>query len=312
MNSKGEWIGVDVCKRFLDVHVSGLAAFRVGNDVDGHAALLERLARVPVAGVVLEATGGYERGVLEALQARKLNAAVVNPARVRAFAEGTCQLAKTDRIDAMVLARYGAFMQPKATSLPSPARAELKEMLAYRAQITQEITARTAQLRLYANDKVRAKAQAALQALRRERTELDGQIKALVAAHAELARSFKILTSVPGVGLIVAATLIAELPELGRLSRRQIAALVGVAPFPRESGQRRGYRAVRGGRAEVRCALFNAARVAVQHNPVIKPFFERLSARGKPGKVALVAAMHKLIVILNAMLKSEQCWRHTP
>lgn len=311
MNSKGEWIGVDVSKRFLDVHVSG-GALRVGNDPDGHAALIERLAGLSVAGVVLEATGGYERGVLKALQARELNAAVVNPARVRAFAEGTCQLAKTDRIDAMVLARYGAFVQPKAAGLASPARAELRELLAYRAQITQEITARAAQLRLYASDKVRAKAQAALDALRCERTGLDSQIKALSATQPELSRPFKILTSVPGVGLIVAATLIAELPELGCLSRRQIAALIGVAPFPRDSGNRRGYRAIRGGRPEVRCALFNAARVAIRHNPVIKAFFERLSARGKPGKVAIVAAMHKLIVILNAMLKSEQCWHTKP
>jgi transposase len=309
MNSKGEWIGVDVSKRFLDVHASGLAAFRVANAPDGYSELLERLAGVWVRGVVLEATGGYERSVLAALQAGNLHASVVNPARVRAFAEGTHQLAKTDRIDAKVLASYGAYMKPAPTPLPSSVRAELKELIAYRAQIAQEMTARSAQLRLYASDSVRAKAEAAIAALRAARAQIEGEIKALIAAHGELSRPFKILVSVPSIGLVVAATLVAELPELGRLSRRQIAALVGLAPFPRDSGERRGYRAIRGGRADVRCALFNAARVAIQHNPTIEAFYERLRAKGKPGKVAIVAAMRKLITILNTMLKSEQPWQ---
>jgi transposase len=309
MNSKGEWIGVDVSKRFLDVHVSGLAAFRLANAPEGYGELLQRLAGMCVCGVVLEATGGYERSVLAALQAGNLHASIVNPARVRAFAQGTHQLAKTDKIDAKVLASYGAFMKPAPTALPSSVRAELKELIAYRAQIAQEMTARGAQLRLYASHSVRAKAEAAIAALRSERAHIEGEIKALIVAHAELSRPFKLLVSVPGVGLIVAATLIAKLPELGRLSRRQIAALVGLAPFPRDSGERRGYRAIRGGRADVRCALFNAARVAIQHNPAIKEFYERLRARGKPGKVALVAAMRKLIAILNTMLKRDQPWQ---
>lgn len=309
MNSKGEWIGVDVSKRFLDVHASGLAAFRVANAPDGYGELLQHLAGMCVRGVVLEATGGYERGVLAALQDGNLHASVVNPARVRAFAEGTHQLAKTDRIDAKVLASYGAYMKPAATVLPSIVRAELKELIAYRAQIAQEMTARGAQLRLYASDGVRAKAEAAIAALRTERSQIEREIQTLIAAHEELSRPFKILTSVPGIGLIVAATLIAELPELGRLSRRQIAALVGLAPFPHDSGERRGYRAIRGGRADVRCALFNAARVAIRHNPIIKAFYEHLRARGKNGKVAIIAAMRKLITILNTMLKNDQPWK---
>lgn len=309
MSSTGTWVGVDVGKRFLDVHASGLAAFRVANAPDGYGELLQRLAGVGVRGVVLEATGGYERSVLAALQAGNLHACVVNPARVRAFAEGTHQLAKTDRIDARLLARYGAYMQPAATALPSGVRAELKELIAYRAQITQETTARTAQLRLYASAGVRARAEAAIAALRAERARIERQIEALIAAHEELSRPYKVLVSVPGIALVVAATLVAELPELGRLSRRQIAALVGLAPFPRDSGQRRGYRAIRGGRADVRCALFNAARVAIQHNPVIKAFYQRLRARGKNGKVAIVAAMRKLITILNTMLKKNQPWQ---
>jgi transposase len=312
MNSKGEWIGVDVSKRFLDVEASGLAAFRVANASDGYQQLLGRLAGVRVEGVVLEATGGYERNVLAALLAANLRASVVNPARVRAFAQGTHQLAKTDRIDAKVLARYGAYMRPSPAVLPSSARATLKEMIAYRAQITQEMTARTSQLRLYESASVRARAEAAITALQAERTKIEKEIKALIGAHQELSRPFKILVSVPGVGLLVAATLIADLPELGCLSRRQIAALVGLAPFPRDSGERRGYRAIRGGRAEVRCALFNAARVAIRHNPIIKAFYEAMRARGKNGKVAIVAAMRKLVTILNAMLKNQTTWRTTP
>lgn len=309
MNSKGVWIGVDVSKRFLDVQASGLAAFRVANASDGYRQLLARLAGVRVEGVVLEATGGYERHVLAALLAADVRASVVNPARVRAFAQGTHQLAKTDRIDAKVLASYGAYMRPAPTVPPSGVRATLKEMIAYRAQIAREMTARTAQLRLYESAVVRARAEAAIAALRAERVRIENEIKALIVAHEELSRPFKILVSVPGVGLIVAATLIAELAELGGLSRRQIAALAGLAPFPRDSGERRGYRCIRGGRAEVRCALFNAARVAIRHNPVIMAFYRGLRARGKNGKVAIVAAMRKLITILNAMLKTQQLWR---
>jgi len=309
MNSKGEWVGVDVSKRFLDVEASGLAAFRVANAADGYRELLARLAGVRVEGVVLEATGGYERNVLVALLEANLRASIVNPARVRAFAQGTHQLAKTDRIDARVLARYGAYMRPAPTALASNVRATLKEMIAYRAQIAQEMTARTSQLRLYESAGVRGRAEAAIAALRAERDKIEKEIEALISAHEELSRPFKILVSVPGVGLLVAATLIAELPELGRLSRRQIAALVGLAPFPRDSGERRGYRSIRGGRAEVRCALFNAARVGIRHNPVIKAFYEALRARGKKGKVAIVAAMRKLVTILNLMLKTQQLWR---
>ena len=258
---------------------------------------------------MLEATGGYERPVLAALVAAHLPASIVNPARVRAFAHGTDELAKTDKIDARVLAVYGAFNKPPPTALPRGGLAELQELIAYRAQITEEITARGAQLRGYQSERLRARAEAAIDERRRQRAETEREIRALINAHEELSRPFRILTSMPGIGLIVGAILIAKLPELGRLSRRQIAALVGLAPFPRDSGNRRGYRAIRGGRAQVRAALFNAARVAIRHNPTIKAFYERLRAKGKPGKVALVAAMHKLLTISNAMLKTDQPWK---
>jgi transposase len=312
MRTSNEWIGIDVSKRFLDVEIAGQAPARLANCQEGHAALVDRLKRVAVAGVVIEATGGLERPVVAALLQAGLPASIVNPARVRAFAEGTGQLAKTDKIDAKVLASYGAYMRPAPAELPTATRAKLRELVAYRAQITGEITARAAQAKHYQTACLKQRAEAALAALRRERVALEREIKALVASDEALALRFKLLTSVPSVGTVVAATLIAELPELGSLSRRKIAALAGLAPFPRDSGDRKGYRAIRGGRAHVRCALFCAARVALQHNPNIKAFYERLRARGKNGKVAIVAAMHKLLTILNAMLKSNTIWQQLP
>jgi len=309
MTQTGVWIGVDICKRFLDVYIPGKPPLRFANDADGRRALAEHLRSRCVRGVVLEATGGLEREVLAALISAEVPASIVNPARVRAFAEGTGQLAKTDRIDAKVLAAYGAYMQPPPSALPSSARAKLKELIGYRAQIGAEITARSAQLKLYRSDGLKARAQAALEALRHERREIEREIEALIESTAELAQPFRILTSVPAVGTIVGATLLVEMAELGSRGRRPIAALGGLAPFPCDSGERKGYRAIRGGRADVRTALFNAARVAIQHNPVIKAFYERLRAKGKPGKVALVAAMHKLLTILNAMIRSGRTWQ---
>jgi transposase len=311
MTQTGAWIGVDICKRFLDVYIPGKPPLRFANDADGRRALAEHLRSLGVRGVVLEATGGLEREVLAALISAGVPASILNPARVRAFAEGTGQLAKTDRIDAKLLAAYGAYLQPTPSALPSSARAKLKELIGYRAQIGAEITARSAQLKLYRSDGLKARAQAALEALRHERREIEREIEALIESTAELAQPFRILTSMPSVGTIVGATLVVEMPELGSRGRRPIAALGGLAPFPCDSGERRGYRAIRGGRADVRCALFNAARVAIQHNPVIKAFYERLRAKGKPGKVALVAAMHKLLTILNAMLRSGRTWQPT-
>jgi transposase len=308
----GQSVGVDICKRYLDAAGTEEKPFRVANDTSGRQTMVERLKALGVSCVVLEATGGLERPVLEALLTAGLPASIVNPARVRAFAEGTGKLAKTDKIDAKVLAAYGAYMRPAVSALPSSARAKLKELLSYRGQIGNEVTARRAQLQLYASADLKARANAALEALIAERRAIEREIKALIASEEELATPFQILASVPSVGTVVGATLVADLPELGCLCRRRIAALVGLAPFPRDSGDRRGHRAIRGGRSEVRKALFNAARVAIQHNPKIKAFYERLRQNGKPGKVAIVAAMHKLLTILNAMIKSRRTWLSSP
>jgi len=312
MTTSGAWIGVDICKTYLDVGSTTGTPVRAANDADERAALARRLKSDNVRGVIVEATGGLERALVQALEAEGVPAAIVNPARVRKFAEGTGQLAKTDRIDAVILARFGAYMQPAPTLLADAPRQQLRDLIAYRSQITREITARSAQIRFYAAPGLLERAKAAIEALRCERKALEREIEALIKSQDAMRALHRRLVTVPGIGLIGAATLIAELPELGRLSRRQIAALAGVAPFPNESGDRKGYRAIRGGREEVRQALFNCARVAIQHNPVAKPFYERLRARGKAHKVALVATMRKLLTILNAMLKTSTDWTCKP
>lgn len=307
--SSGSWFGVDVSKRFLDLAGGGGAPLRFANSSQGCAQLIAHLRARPAAGIVMEATGGFEQGALRALIEAGLPAAIVNPARVRAFAQATGRLAKTDRIDAEALAAFGAYMRPAPSILPDAARAELRELIAYRAQITGEITARTAQLQHIGTDSLRQRAEAAIKALKAERDGLKREIEALVARNEGLAERFRLLTSMPSVGTLVAATLLAELPELGSLSRRQIAALVGVAPFPRDSGERRGYRAIRGGRADVRRMLYCAAQVAIRHNPAVVAFYQRLRAAGKAAKVAMVAAIRKLLTTLNAMVKTNSTWR---
>jgi transposase len=303
----GVWVGIDVSKAWLDVHSAGAeGGLRVRNDAAGQAGLRARLGGAMVAGVVLEASGGYERPVQAALSAAGLAVALVNPARVRDFARATGRFAKTDRIDAKVLADYGAYLKPAPSPLPGTARARLRELLAYRRQLGHEIVARASQLRLYGDPALHRRAEAALARLKAERGELEQLMRSAIAANAALAASFALLTTVPGVGLVLAATLLAELPELGRLDRREIASLVGLAPFPRDSGTRRGHRAIRGGRSEVRQALFMAALIATRHTTPLSAFIARLRERGKPAKIALTAAMRKLLTILNAMARAER------
>jgi transposase len=303
----GIWVGIDVSKAFLDVHLAGAeGGLRVRNDAAGHGELRARLGGAPIAGVVLEASGGYERPVQAALSAAGLAVALINPARVRDFARATGRLAKTDRIDAKVLADYGAYLKPAPRPLPESARARLRELLAYRRQLGGEIMARASQLRLYDDPALRRRAEAALARLKAERVELDQLMQAAITGDAALAARFALLTTVPGVGLMLAATLLAELPELGALDRRRIASPVGLAPFPQDSGTRRGHRAIRGGRSEVRQALFMAALIATRHTTPLSAFIARLRARGKPAKVALTAAMRKLLTVLNAMARAQR------
>ena len=308
MTTSGAWIGVDVSKKLLDVSTTTRALARVANEDGERRALALRLKNEGVSGVIVEATGGLERAIVEVLAAEGIAASIVNPARVRKFAEGTGQLAKTDRLDAQILARYGAYMRPAPTVLADAHRQQLRELIAYRSQIVQEITARSAQARGYLAPDLNVRAKAAIEKLRAESKALEKEIVALICLREDMRHVFKRLTTMPGVGAIVAATLLAEMPEIGSLSRAKIAALAGVAPFPKDTAERKGYRAIRGGRADVRQALYNAARVAIRHNPPAKAFYERLRSKGKGHKVAIVAVMRKLLTTLNAMLKSKSDW----
>lgn len=301
-------IGIDVSKARLDVLC--LATGRrlaVGNDAAGIAELA--VWAEPDSLAVMEASGGYERLAHRLLTAHGLPAAIVNAKRVRDFAKASGRLAKTDRVDAEVIARYGAFARPAATALPDAARRELAELLAYRQRLIDEITARVQQLRHFQSPTVRAQAEAALALLHAQRDDLTAQIRRAIAKDAGLARDFGLLTTMPGVGLVLAATLLAQLPELGRLDRRKIAALVGVAPIAKDSGLKRGQRVVAEGRNTVRRVLYMAAVATIQRRSRFADFYKRLIAKGKPKKLAIVAAMRKMLVTLNAMARANLPWQ---
>jgi transposase len=305
------YVGIDVSKQQLDVAASDAsttAGFRVPNSPAGIADLLTRLAAQPPVLVVLEATGGLERAVAQALVHAGLLVAVVNPRQVRAFAKATGQLAKNDRLDAALLARYARVVQPPAHGMPDPQTLELQGLVRRRADL---VAMRTMELnrRALLPATLQEDLDAHLAWLRERIGALGEQLAARIAAVPAWQAQDTQLRAVPGVGPVLSATLVAELPELGRLSRRAIAALVGVAPFVCESGQFRGQRRCYGGRAAVRSVLFMAARTASQHNPVIRLLYERLIAAGKPEKVALIACARKLLTILNAMVRAGTAWQ---
>lgn len=302
-------VGIDVSKAALDVAVQPTGrGWRTANTEAGIVALVSDLAAVAPTMVVLEATGGYERAAAAALRAAGLPTTVINPRKARAFAVASGQAAKTDRIDARLLAEYGAAMHPEPQPAPDPATEQLAALVGRRRQLVAMRVAegnRLAGLPAAVQDDVRAH-----QTWLRERTaKLDGQIRAAVAMDRTLAARAALLQTVPGVGATTAATLVAELPELGTRTGKQLAALVGVAPLARDSGRHQGPRRIGGGRRAVRTSLYLAALSACRFNPVLRAVYQRLRAAGKPAKVALVAVMRKLLVILNALLRSGQPWR---
>jgi transposase len=310
MQNVTHWIGIDVCKRWLDVHIrpSG-QSFRVSNDAVGIAELLKHLVLLSAIGrIVLEATGGYERQVALALSQLGYPVVVINARQARNFAKAANQLAKTDRVDAAILAWFGAALQPPLRSLASEVQAELQDLVTRRRQLVDMLTAeqnRASGLRSQAQADVTAH----IEWLRDRIKQLDEQIEQHIQQSQEWHEKQQRLISFPSVGKVIAATLLALLPELGQLSRQQIGTLVGVAPLNWDSGQMHGKRTIFGGRAAVRQMLYMATLVAVKHNPVIQAFYERLLERGKPTKVALVACLHKVLTILNAMLKNGTDWQ---
>lgn len=304
------FVGIDVGKAHADVHIHPAGGvFRVTRDTVGLKDLVERLRAVAPALIVLEATGGYERLVTAALAAAGLPVVVVNPRQIRDFARATGRLAKTDRLDAQMIARFAAMVRPEERPVPDGPARDLAELIARRRQLVEMIGAETMRSAQTMNAAVRGRLDAHLAWLRAELDTLDTDLDAVVRASPAWRDQVALLTSVPGVGPTVARTLLAELPELGILDRRRVAALAGVAPVAHDSGQHRGSRHIRGGRGSVRAVLYMAAWVGSRCNPVLKAFYDRLRATGKPRKVALVACMRKLLTILNAMVRTSTPWQ---
>jgi transposase len=303
------FVGIDVAKARLDIAVRPAgAAWTAPNDGAGIDEVLARLGPLAPALVVLEATGGLEVPLAAALAAAGLPVAVVNPRQVRDFAKAVGQLAKTDALDAQVLARFAEAIRPPARRVPDAEAQALAALLARRRQVLAMLVAEQQRLGT-ALPGVRPRLERHIAWLREELADVDAELARTVQASPAWRERAELLRSVPGVGPVLATTLLADLPELGRLDRKAIAALVGVAPLNRESGILRGRRVVWGGRARVRAALYMGTLVAIRHNPVIRAAYERLLAAGKPTKVALVACMHKLLTILNAILRHQEPWR---
>ena len=303
------WVGIDVSKDFLDVHVrpTGLA-FRVANDEAGIAALVARLQLSPPAALVLEATGGYEIPVVAALAAAGLAPAVVNPRQARRFAEGVGRLAKTDPLDAAVLAHFAEAVRPEPRPVPDAEARVLGDLLARRRQLVQMRVSEQHRLPT-ASGAIRKGIQRHLDYLDRQIKGIEADLAAAVQASPAWRARDELLQSVPGVGPQVSRTLLAELPELGTASGRQLSALCGLAPFNRDSGRRRGPRSIYGGRSHVRAALYQAALVAMRWNALLKGVYEGLLARGKAKKVALIAVARRLLVILNALVRTGLPWQ---
>jgi transposase len=303
------YVGIDVAKETLEVAAGAEGGmWTVANTLTGVAQCVTRLQEVQPALIVVESTGGLERLVLEELCAVGLPVALVNPSRPKAFAEALGQQAKTDALDARNLAQFAAAVKPEPMVLPSESRRQLAALVVRRRQVLR-MKVQEQNRRHTARVGQRTSLEEHLAWLQKHLAELDTQIAALIAADPVYQAQAALLMTVPGVGTVTAHTLIAELPELGQCNRKEIAALVGVAPYNHDSGQQRGYRAIHGGRAAVRSALYMATLSGLRWNPIIQDFYERLVAAGKAKKVALVACMHKLLRILNAMLKHGTAWQ---
>ena len=302
-------IGIDIAKARLDVFDPATDRERgFSHDAAGLDALRAWLGAERSPLVVVEASGGLERRLVGAMAARGLAVAVANPARVRDFARAQGILAKTDRLDARSIAGFGAWAKPAPTGLVEPARRRLSELLLYRRQLQAQITQKRQQLSHLDEPCVRQLAEQAITRMTDERKTVDRLLLETVKADQSLQTRYRLLTSMPRVGPVLAATLLALLPELGQLSRRRITSLVGLAPFAADSGTSRGRRRIQGGRSAIRPPLYMAAIGIMKTKGPIAEIWNRLTAAGKPAKIAIVAVMRKMIVTLNAMIKSQQPW----
>ena len=306
--STGIIIGVDISGKFLDIHILPQGRTeRYANDAAGIDELVKLARESKASLVVMEATGGLETELASECALACVSAAVMNPRQIRDFARSVGRLAKTDGIDAEMIARFGSAVRPDARELPDEQSRHLRALVSRRRQLTEMIVAernRKMRARLPLRDRIDEH----IEFLKRELDEIDDDIDELIKASPLWREKAELLTQVPGIGKVSCLTLLSELPELGKLGAKQISALVGVAPMNRDSGVYRGRRSAWGGRSGVRRTLYMATLSARRHNPMIRKFYERLSAAGKPGKVAMVASMRKLLTIINAMLRDGRPW----
>jgi len=303
-------IGIDVSKQLLEVAVhESQFHYRCPNQAQAFGGLLAELIDLRPARIVVEATGGLEKPVVAALHAASLPVVVINPRQVRAFAKAIGQLAKTDRLDAGVLAHFAAAIKPPLRPLKSTDEQELEALMGRRGQLIEMLVAEKNRRNSATSEVVRETIKEHIDWLEDRIAELDEQLQARLVSSATWQNKDAILQSVPGIGRVVSFSLLAELPELGTLNRQRISKLVGVAPLNCDSGQQRGVRHIFGGRARVRSMLYMATFTAMRFNPVIKEFYQRLVAKGKPYKVAITACMRKLLSIINLMVRNQTLWR---
>jgi transposase len=308
MSEQKVFVGIDVSKRTLDVMaLPSLESFSTSNDATGHEEILKRLRLMGPALIVVEATGGYEQALTLALASQELPIRVVNPRHVRHFANAIGLTAKTDRIDGRVLAEFAQRVTPALRTIRSEAQQALLDLSTRRRQVMEMLVAEKNRVK-QARGAVRREVADHIKFLEQQVKNVDRELRRLIAESPEWQLQDELIQSVPGVGGGTSASLTAEVPELGRLTGKQISALVGVCPFNRDSGQWRGQRHIAGGRSGARCALYMATFNACRCNPVLKAMFERLTAKGKPYKVVMTACMRKLLTILNAIVRTGRPW----
>jgi transposase len=309
MEKTGQWVGIDISKANLDVYLRPLGkTFQVANKETAISGLIEELQTYSLNLIVLEATGGLETELLIQLQAAQLPVALINPRQGRDFAKATGKLAKTDAIDAQVLAHFGEALKPQVVAMESDSARQLKELISRRRQVV-EIQTAEKNRRERSRGKALTDIEQHLEYLEQSLKKLNQEIEELTQSNQSWIEKVNLLKTIPGIGQVISTTLVSYLPELGQLTAKQISRLVGVAPINHDSGQHKGKRMINGGRAPVRASLYMGAVVAIRHNPIIKDFYERLLSRGKPKKLAITACVRKMLVILNAMVRDQKPWQ---
>lgn len=305
------YAGIDISKDYLDVAVlPSKEVRRYPNDHEGTYKLVPWLKKLPVEIVVMEPTGGYEALAAAALSSKKVPIAIVNARQIRQYAKATGKLAKTDSIDALVMAEFAQAVKPEARQLPDQETKEIREMVSRRRQLIEMITAEKNRLEM-TSESITVGINEHINWLKKEVEDIDKNLRKRIEESPVWHAKDDLLQSIPGVGKVLSSTILGELPELGRLNRKQIAALVGVAPYNCDSGQMRGKRTIWGGRALIRKVLYMATLASITHNPVIKNLYKRLVEKGKVKKVAIVACMRKLLVIMNAIMRTEKPWQYS-